>query len=208
MLLNFFKILARPRQTMRRILDSGGGRWAIPIILLGFVSGTLSDSDLKEVRKVLPDWPTAVIIVCVMLGAAIAYLVFFYIFGWIATGIGRFLEGKGPVHDVRAALAWGLAPLLLSPIYRIPAALMVHRMKMPTPDEKVALFEVISRGGCTFALLFAFLDFAVTIWYVVVASATLAEAHRFSSWRGFGVLAISAIIPVVIAAAAFLTLSM
>lgn len=193
---------------MRRILDSGRSRWVVPVVLLAFVSGVMTDSDLRDVRKVLPDVPTAVVIACVIGGSAIAYLVLFYIFGWVATIVGRFLEGQGTVRDVRAALAWGLAPLLFSPIYNIPAAMMIHNMKLPEQGDKAALFDVISRGGCTYALLFALLDLAFRIWYIVVASATLGEAHRFSSWRGLGVFVIAAIIPIIIAAAAVLTLRM
>jgi len=61
-------------------------------------------------------------------------------------------------------------------------------------------------GGCLTALLFGSLELSVAVWCLIVASRTIAEAHRFSAWRGLGTLVIVGITPIVIVIAAALSL--
>jgi len=211
MFADLFWILFRPRQTMRRILDSGrGGRWVIPLVLLALVARSLSTTDLTEARTALGTQSMVLLFSAIIIGSALLTLIFFYGFSWLATIVGRrLLDGSGNAPDVRIALAWGLVPLVWSLLYRIPATILAQRMKIPeSADVGAAVFEAIERGGCAFVIVFLVLDVIFLIWYAIVASCCVAEAHGFSTWKGLAVLALLCVAPLVIIVAAALTLSM
>ena len=193
---------------MRRILESGrGGRWVIPLVLFAFLSRSLSTTDLTKAKTALPDQPKVLLFAAIVLASVLVTLLLFYGFAWLVTIVGRLLDGSGTARDVRTAMAWGLAPLLWSLLYRIPGTILVWRMGVPETDDPVKLFEAISRAGCAVAIVFLTLDVVFLIWCLVVESCCLAEAHKFSPWKGFGVLAISFVAPVIVVAAAVLTLA-
>lgn len=208
MFADLFWILFRPRQTMRRILDSGrGGRWVIPIVLLAFLSRSSSTTDVTKATAALSDQSIVLLFVVGVVASLLVTLLLFYGIAWLATVVGRLLDGTGSARDVRMALGWSCAPLLWSLLFRIPAPILLRRMGVQETNDPAMLFEMISRGGCAIALVFLLLDVLFLIWYLVVASFTLAEAHKFSSGKGFAVLAISFLSPLIVVAAAVLTLA-
>jgi hypothetical protein len=112
-----------------------------------------------------------------------------------------FLGGTGDIRGVRAAVAWGLAPVVWALLYRIPAAFWVARAQATSVRMRggtIAFDPGRMADGCGLALVFALVELAVFIWCAVVMSNTVAEAHRFSAWHGLGTLVISAIVPFVV----------
>jgi hypothetical protein len=206
----FFRRLARivvwPRTTMREILDDPRGRMILPLVLLASFSGLIGNAN-QNARGSLSRVPYAwFIVVAAMLGVMLLTVAFFYLFAWIAYLAGKFLEGRGSHADVRAALAWGLAPLIWALLYRLPATIAGPAVGMGQmrADSEAWRLEP-GTGSCLIALVFGLLEFTMFVGYVVVSSRTLAEAHRFSAWRGFGTLLIVGITPIVIIIAAVLS---
>jgi hypothetical protein len=195
-------ILYRPRQTMRRILDSGRDRWAVQIVLLAFVCASVSDSDVRGLSEFLPNIDLlsviAVVLVALIVGAAMWVLALF-ILSWIAAPIGRMLGGTGTVADVRAALAWAMVPMIWSVIYRIPLAVFKSRMPL-RPDQHVKdiFLNFIEHGGCALITVVLALQIVLTLWSVFVASGTLAEAQQFSTEKGFVNFVIAIALPLLV----------
>ena len=208
----FFRRLARvviwPRMTMREILESPRDRALVPLLLLATLAAFSGDMN-NNAKKGLAATPYAVLIViCALIVSALVVFLAFYLFAWIAYIAGRFLEGQGSQAAVRSALAWGMAPLIWAILYRVPVALFG-----PQQSEMIkagnAAFSInpgLIGGGCVFAAIFGLLELATLVGYVVVSSRTLAEAHRFSAWKGFGTLVIVGITPIVIIIAAVLAM--
>ena len=202
-------IMVHPRTTMREILDAPRDRTIILLVFLASLSALLGNGN-KNARGTLEQvryqwW----VILCAMIVAVLVMVLLFYFFAWVAYMAGKFLEGTGSHADVRLALAWGLSPIIFALLWRLPA-----RLFGPAPDAG----RVISdsgwwrietsqmSGGCLAALVFGVLELTLFIWYLVVGSRTIAEAHRFSAWRGFATLCIIAITPFVITIAAVLSM--
>jgi hypothetical protein len=197
---------------MRAILDQPRDRAAIPLVLAaGFIS-SLGDANLPGARDAIGSRPMVLVVlagVAVIVVATLVTLFFFYLFGWIATYIGRFFEGNGKPREIRSALAWGLAPMIWSLIYRLPAAFLLPggpaRFGRGGGDN-----FVIEPGrfasGCGAAILFTFLELVMLGWCVYVTSNTLGEAHGFSSWRGLATYLLSVLSPLVVVLAAVLTM--
>ena len=130
-------ILYRPRETMRRVLDAGRDRWTAQIVILAFLSTAISDPDTRQITRVLPDLSMGAVLALIALAlilTPVIWLLFLYVIGWIATMVGRWLGGQGPVADVRAALAWSLVPVIWSVIVRIPLAIYSARFKTEKLD--------------------------------------------------------------------------
>ncbi len=204
---------------MREILQRPSHRAAILVVVFAFLSGVLRDMDARGVRDVtarLGIGPALLfgLLICLIMGAIAVGL--FYVLAWIATVVGRWLEGTGSVGDVRLALAWGFSPIVIALLYRIPAILW-------WPDAaaaagagqrflkygKQAEFTLSAAPPYQVAMLMI-LHLAVIGWYLVVTSQTLAEAQGFSSWRGLANLLVAFVLPLValgvIGLAAFLTM--
>jgi hypothetical protein len=208
----FFRRLARiviwPRITMREILD-GGDRTIVPLVLLACVSSLIGDAKGNIAAAMsgagLKTW---LIVTGTVVAVIIVGVLLFYLFAWMAYFAGRFLEGAGDAIAVRSAMAWGLAPLVWGLVYRIPRMWFAHgRMSyMQAGSDAWRIQTSELGGGCVMTALFGLLQLGFTAWWLVVASRTLAEAHRFSAWRGFGTLAILGVTPIIIVLAAVLAI--
>src|SRR5512140_563238 len=119
----------RPRETMRRVL-AGSDRWAPQVVVLAFLCASVGDPDIRRLSTVLPGLGLSAIAV-VLLGLVVSaalWLVVWFVVSWLATMAGRWLGGLAPAADVRAALAWGMVPVIWSVVYRIPFALIERRL--------------------------------------------------------------------------------
>jgi len=208
----FFRRLARvvvwPRTTMREILDQPRDRAIVPLLLLATLAAFAGDAN-NNVRKGLAATPYAwLIVICALIVSALVVFLAFYLFSWIAYMAGRFLEGQGSQSAIRSALAWGLAPLIWAMLYRIPVAIFApaETEVVKAGDAAFRLRPGLIGGSCALALIFGLLELTMFVAYVVVSSRTLAEAHRFSAWKGFGTLVIVGITPLVIVIAAVLAI--
>jgi hypothetical protein len=130
------------------------------------------------------------------------WVLFFYAFGWGVTFAGRWLEGQATAADVRAAVAWGLAPLIWSIVYRIPATAYMSRLMIHGSRDIGSVAEFVKQGGCSVAVAVLAIQIVLYAWVAYVMSACVGEALHVSSWKGFGAIAITAAVPLVATIAA------
>lgn len=208
-------VVMRPRRTIRRIIDTEPDRYLKSIFLLAIFSAALEDFDLQGFREVEMSSPL-LLAINVVAGIALGLLFMllaYYVLAGSATLVGRWLGGNGRFRDVRAAIAWGLVPFIWALTYRLPAAvisLVTERQLGPRlliDDGRVEWREgMLATLDTGWFLLFVLLDLAVLVWYLIIASRTLAEAHRVSSWNGAVTLILAFIFPFAsIATLAFVT---
>lgn len=198
-------VLYRPRETMRRVLDSGADRWTIPLVVLAFLSTTVEELDIRRVPEVLPDLtPVALgaLVVLILVLEALLWIGATYVVAFVVTFIGRRFEGVGEAADVRAALAWSLVPLIWSVIVRAPLALYQWRYVPKSAEGLGELLSFVSKGGCFLVLLSGAIQLLLFLWVVYLASALVGEALHVPTLTGFGTLAITFALPVVIGIAA------
>ncbi|HVR42034.1 MAG TPA: Yip1 family protein, partial [Thermoanaerobaculia bacterium] len=181
-------IVVRPRATMRRILDHPPYRGVHLIVVAAMFSSALSDMNWNDAggaaAAIDPRLTLAIVIGLLILMPLIA-IAFFYLLTASATLAGRLVGGSGGFRQVRAAIAWGFAPIVWALVYRIPAAIfwVEATVAAPQPILRVGSDTVVYRSGGLFGgapwwqvVLLACLDLAIVAWYLIVASACLAEA--------------------------------
>lgn len=197
-------VLVQPQQTMRRVLD-GSDRWTFQVVVLAFVCASVGDANPHALTEALPGlgWSALAVIALSIVVGSLTWVIGLWLLAWIAGFVGRKLGGTAKMSDVRAAMAWGLVPVIWSLVYRIPLTILVSRFHV-NPNINVAqtLIDFAGKGGLSIVIVFLALQLLFAAWSVWVGSFCLAEAEQFSPLTGLGVIAITFSIPFVIAAAA------
>lgn len=214
-------VLIHPRETIRRVLDrirETGRDRAVPLLVLGAILAAFAqDFDISGVAEVIDENAvySGLFLAALLIAAMLLFYLLFHAFAWIVMVLGRLLEGKGEIAAVRSALAWGMAPMVWSLLYRVPLAISLavseaggELSHVRVADETFRIDPGVFAHGCGLALLIGFLDLVVTVWTLVVSSITLSEASEISAGRAFAVLLLSLVAPVIVLIAAALAVVM
>lgn len=197
---------------MRRILDLARDRWTVQLIILALVCATVNDTDVRRLADVLPGLSLTsilTIVLAMIIGIGLIWVALLFLAALLVTYTGRAFGGTGTARDVRAALAWATVPAVWSLIYRIPFALYQSRLPLgPNVSEREMILSSMEAGGCSAAVIFLALQLIFFVWCVVIAAATVAEAHRVPIEKGAAILAVSLIIPPAVILAAALAVTM
>jgi hypothetical protein len=182
-------ILYKPRAAVRTVLESTAKRdvWLIPAmgVLFGIIaiclavgvdyltSDTLTlDTEIESIF-IIP-----IILVCIPI-YYFMLLVSIYLLGWFYAFTGRWLSGHGTASDLRAAYVWSFVPgLHLGALLLLPYLMFVAFG--PDPDQ------IQETPGLLFVGFFVVLYLCVCVWFMILHSKCIGEAHRFSAWRGLG----------------------
>ena len=203
----FGSILLFPRRTMRRILSDPRRTPVLWLVVAAFYSSALRDLDLEaasEISGTLGPGLSAALIAFIAIVLPLLAVCFFYALSWIALLAGRQLDGLGTVTDVRAAMAWGLAPVIAAVVYRIPMVLMKaagigggwrNRSLLQAGGDSVVVAGSTPAGIP--GLVFVLLEGILLLAWIWVTSRGLAEAHQFSSTRGLATLILTFVLPAV-----------
>ena len=207
-------VLYHPKETIRGILADGRPRRVVPVVVVAIVSMMLSDLTVEGLRDGLSGPNATLKTVVVVLGFAVGAAVvlgLFWLFSWLTHLAARFAFGGGAsTADARAALAWGMAPVIWALVYRIPAFFLNYGSgpKLSIDDGSGWSFDPGRMSeGCAVVAVLAFLEVAVLVWWVVTSSLALAEAEGISGGKALGSIAVVAAAPVIIVIAAVLTLA-
>lgn len=197
-------VLVQPQKTMRRVLE-GSDRWTTQVVVLAFVCSSVADANPRVLAETLPGlgWSTIAVVAVSLVVGALTWVIALWLLAWIAGFVGRKLGGTAKMSDVRAAMAWGLVPVIWSVVYRIPLVILVSRFHVnPNVNVAAALIEFAGKGGVSMVIVFLALQLLFAGACVWVGSFCLAEAEQFSPLTALGVIAITFSIPIVIVAAA------
>jgi hypothetical protein len=165
-----------PRRTLRAILDSGDRRAVLPLAALLGISQALDQAANHDLgaRAGLP----AILAAGIAVGAVAGPLVLL-VAGSVLRWTGSWLGGRGSAADVRAALAWGQVPAVSALPLWIPVLLAGGR-EVFRAEPDLAASAALTVLLCGLALA------AAALWGAATSVLCVAEAHRFSAWRGLG----------------------
>lgn len=177
-------IWVAPRKTMRAILDANPRRYVILLALLvgaGEGISNATDRALGDTTSLF-----AVLALAIVLGG-LGGLLSLAVGGWLYRWTGSWFGGVATSEEVRAALAWGAVPLLISGVLLVLQIALYGKEMFTTltPRMDANPYPLLALG---------FLQVLMAAWTFFLVVKTLSEAHRINAWRGLLALALPTII--------------
>jgi len=180
-LVPWISIWARPRATLRQILDDDPRRHVFRLAALGGIADALQVS----VTSGLGDTLSPLLSLAVALaGGALGGILFLFVSTGLILVCGRWLGGRGGTTQIMAAVAWSNVPEIWGLLLWLPRAALLGEEVFRAAPSRI-------EGNPPAALFFGLLMMAQTIfglWGFVVALKCIGEAHQFSAWRALGTL--------------------
>lgn len=175
----FVSILYAPAATMERIL-ARGRRGVVPLVALALVSVMLNDRSSQPLPAMVRHATSAkvgAIVLAVIAASALVCAALFALFTAVAWAAGKYIfHGTGTWRDVRAAMAWGLVPLVWAILWRLPAAIWApHEVTLTTLLKADA--NLLANHFLLVVLALA-LEAVMVVGTLVISTFTLSVAHR------------------------------
>jgi hypothetical protein len=181
-------IWIRPRETVRYAIDNKSMRFALILVLISGVFDVLNGASQNNTGDVIP--VPVILILAVVLGPVLGWI------GWwigagIATFVGKWFGGIGKFEELKMAFAISYIPFILGGILWIPDLLIL--------GEAVFIEDVdISAGKWIWLIFSGFIGIVLGIWSFIITIKAIAEAHRFSAWRGLLTVIIPSVFIVIV----------
>jgi hypothetical protein len=110
------------------------------------------------------------------------------------------LGGKATSEQVRAAIAWGSLPTIVSLVVWVPQLILFDQELFTQATPRLEAHPLLA----AILLGFGLIQVALGIWSLVLVVKCLAEAHQFSAWRALAALFLGSLV----VAAPFLCLAL
>jgi hypothetical protein len=164
-----------PRLAVRTGIRGDAARLVIAVAWLSGMAEVLQDAALG--RSYPPHWGPFALLLALVMGP-LAGLVYFGIAGGLLAGAGRLLGGTADSSDARVALACSVVPELVALPLWIPVV-GFYGLDVFTKDQAAPPAGLVA---------FLALQVVLLLWSWGLRVVTLAEAHRFTLWRGFSTM--------------------
>jgi hypothetical protein len=186
----WLSIWTRPRATIRQIVDTDPTYMVHPLVALGGVAQALDRASNRNLGDRLP--LAGILALAIFLGPVFA-MIGLYLFGALMRWTGSWLGGVATTKEVRAAIAWGELPTVVSLLLWIPMLALfkeeIFTSESPQLESNLSLMVVLVGLGLVGLVL--------GIWQTVLLIKTVAEVHRFSAWKGLGTWMLSGLVVLV-----------
>ncbi|MBF6634541.1 Yip1 family protein [Microbacterium sp. APC 3898] len=179
----FTAIWTRPRAAVRHVIEEkSSGFIFLLIVLAGFAAGLLSSLDSEQFL------PVGGMILIALFFGPIGVVVSTVIGAGIYLLIGKLFKGKGTYTEMFRAILTGLIPQIwLIPIILLWMLLLPETYFLQADDMLLAEPDFLS-------LVFLIILGVISAWTFFVQCKAVAEAHRFSAWKGFFVIMIPTVL--------------
>ncbi|AOV07091.1 Yip1 family protein [Sporosarcina ureilytica] len=162
-----------PRAAIRSFIENQRTMIACVLAILTGVTNVLNkamDDNIGE-HMAIP-----AILLLAFIGGAIAGLIGWFFLSGMMLLIGKLFGGKATFKEMSMGIAAAYIPLALSIIlYVLDLLFLGEKLFM---DVQLSTFQVL------WILLSGFIALILSIWSIFLTVKAVAEAHRFSSWKG------------------------
>jgi hypothetical protein len=173
----WISIWTKPRATIQQIVDTNSQRFVVPLICTEGFAAVLDHSRFYWRLGDKYDWPI-IFARAAIIGTIIALPVLYFVAG-ITSWTGKWIGGKAPSRNIRAAIAWSGVPKIWALILWIPQLILFGQEVFTTERPGIQANPFF---------WFMFLSFGViimtiSIWEAVVYLKCLAQVQGFSIWK-------------------------
>ncbi|MCM1992217.1 Yip1 family protein [Oceanirhabdus seepicola] len=167
----WFSIWIEPKKTIRYIVNNDIKGFIIILAMLSGIMQSLNIVSSSNLSNIVNFNSTISVIImfvaCIYLGS-IGGILSLYLFSGIIKWIGKSLGGQAEGDEIRAAIAYGSVPFIMTSALSIPALLV---------------FSKYISTNYSWFILFAIIQFVGSIWTIVVGLNCLGEVQGFSVWK-------------------------
>lgn len=169
-------IWLKPRETIRRIVETNPTKYVIPLAMLAGIGQSLDRASSRSTGDAIP---IVAILALASIAGSIGGLLMLYVGGAIYRWASGRLGGQASPEEIRAALAWSNVPIIAAlPLTFLQAFLLGSGMVTSVTaawdsDPLLARFILGS----------SIVELVAAIWTFVLLLQTLSEVQRFSVWR-------------------------
>jgi hypothetical protein len=179
-----------PRRAMALLLPMAAPPWLL--LLLPF--GAINALDYAARMHLGEQHGLAAILFTVCVIGPLLAVLGLYAETWVLAPLGQWLGGKANARQLRLALAWSTAPLLLGFLYWIPVLLftgdMIFHLPSPVPGAAHTLRVLV--------MWHEVLQGTLQAWSFVLALILVSELEGFGGWRALACMLICAVLLVLI----------
>ena len=167
----FLAIWIHPRRTMRDILDTDPTDRVILLALCLSITNAFLNVLVQSQGAELS---LRAVFTAALVGGSIGGLIAIFLMGWLFGVSGRILGGTGSNLETRAAIAWSQVPALCAGMIWAIIYVVLRKVDIGSFVAETLL-----------SMIYWITISVASLWSLVLMFGTLAEAHRFSVWRGF-----------------------
>ena len=175
----FLSIWIKPRETIRKIVDTDPTKYVTVLAMLAGIGQALDRASSRNMGDSLP--LIALLGLCLIFGPS-GGSISLYIGGALYRWSGSWLGGQASSEEVRAAIAWSSVPIIFTLPLWIPELLLFGEEMFTKATPKLnanPLLGIVLLG-------FVAVEVIVGIWAFVVFMKGLGEVQKFSAWKALG----------------------
>lgn len=169
----------KPRATFRSAINHKSTSLAVFLAIMAGIT-ELFDRAISE--NMGDHMSTLMVLVLIIVLGAIGGIVSWFIWSAINYYVGKLLKGKGTIQEMNIAMGVSFIPLAISAVFGFFDVVFLGDALFV--DAYLTPFQII------WLLVSAFFVFILSIWSLFLMIKAVAEAHRFSAWKGLLTLAI------------------
>ena len=188
------RIWLHPRETIRFIVTESPTRFVVLFACILGVNRVLGRASVHDLGE---DFSFGQIMLATAVLGPVNGFFLVWVFGWAIEWTGRWMGGSGSAKEIRAAIVWGLFPVIVATFLWIPILLIagseIFNKEIPDPGG-----GIVRPPGVK---LLAMVQFVLGVWGLTTVCQTLAEVQGYASaWRAVGnylLAALAIMLPVV-----------
>ena len=177
-------IWIKPRETVRYAIDNKTMKFAVILALIAGVFDTLDGAVQNNLGDTMSI--TMIFVFAILLGPVLG-VIGWWIAAVIAKIVGRWFGGTGTFADLKMAFAMSYIPIILGGVLWIPDLLILGKVLF------VENFD-ISVGPLIWLFISGFISIVLGVWSFIITVKAIAEAHKFSAWRGLWTVLIPSVL--------------
>lgn len=172
-----------PRAAIRSVIDYKPMMFAIVLAILVGVTNILDRAIGKNLGEQMA---TPVVWLLILIGGTISGIVSWIVFSGIMTVIGKMFGGTAKFKEMAMAIGAAYIPSALTVIIYLLDVIFLGQKLFIEAD--ITMFQI------TWLLLSSFMTIILSFWTIFLMIKAIAEAHHFSSWKGFFTLIIPTVL--------------
>ncbi|WP_342511838.1 Yip1 family protein [Sporosarcina sp. FSL K6-1522] len=181
-------IWIKPRETVRYALNHKTMKFAVILALITGVFDMLNGAVQNNLGDTMSI--TTIFVLAILLGPILG-VIGWWIAAGIATIVGLWFGGTGTFTDLKMAFAISYIPIILGGVLWIPDVLILgEALFMENFD--------ISVGSSIWLFISGFFSIVLGVWSFIITVKAIAEAHKFSAWRGLWTVLIPATLVILV----------